>query len=160
MEQRLISYTQNMEAVKRLRTIPGVALMTACALVAVADDIARFDDAKSFASYLGLVPTENSSGDKRRMGKITRSGSEILRRYLIHGARSVITASERYPATVAKDHNKLWALKVKKRSGMNKACVALAHRMSRVAFAMLRDGESYITAAPSKLGIEEFAQSA
>jgi transposase len=135
---------------KLLRTMPGIGLMTAVTFVAVLDELNRFKDGKSFASYIGLVPREHSSGDKRRMGSITRSGSELLRRYFIHGARSVLMYSEK-KGNKTNDPNRDWALKIKARVGMNKATVALAHRMSRVAYAMLRDQKHYSTAkTPSK----------
>jgi len=92
-----------------------------------------------FASYLGLVPEEHSSGEKRIMGCITRSGSEILRRYLIHGARSIM----KHLKAGNDDPNKSWAFRLKSRVGMNKATVALAHRMARIAFCILRDQTCY-----------------
>ena len=138
IEKRIQELNENDERVKRLRTIPGVGLMTSSAMVSVIDDISRFKKAKDFASYVGLVPRENSSGDKRRMGSITKSGSEILRRYLIHGARSVLMHAHK-----SEDPNLKWAMKLKERVGMNKATVALAHRMARIAFCILRDGSSY-----------------
>lgn len=121
----------------RLQTAPGVGILTAAMMIAVVDDIGRFKNAKEFASYLGLTPSVSASAEKRMMGSITRSGSEILRRYLIHGARAWM----RY--TPSGDRNREWAEKVKDRRGMNKALVALAHRMARVCFAMLRDGVGY-----------------
>ena len=71
------------------------------------------------------------------MGSITRSGSEILRRYLIHGARSWLKKSK------STDSVRLWALEVEKRRGTNKATVALARKMARISFALMRDGVSY-----------------
>jgi transposase len=106
-------------------------------MVAVIDDIKRFKSAKEFGAYLGLVPSVHASANKRMMGSITRSGSEMLRRYLVHGARAWMRYS---PKT---DRNRLWAEKVKERRGMNKATVALAHRMARISFAILRDDTVY-----------------
>lgn len=122
------------ERVKRLDAVPGVGLLTAVAFVATLDDVRRFPDAKHLGSYLGLTPRENSSGGKRRLGSITKSGPEMLRRYLIHGARSTM----RY---APKPENRLrcWADRVEKRAGTNKAVVALAHKTARICFAMLRD---------------------
>jgi transposase len=127
---------------KRLDTIPGFGLMSQLAFIAVIDDSQRFADAKHFASYLGLVPREYSSGDKRRMGSITRSGSEILRRYLIHGARTTLmhSLSSKYKSD---DPNRRWAVNLKHRIGMNKATVALAHRMARIGFSLLKDELDY-----------------
>lgn len=151
MEGELEKLCAEDERCRRLRTMPGIGLMTAVTFIAVLDEIDRFKDGKSFASYIGLVPREHSSGDKRRMGSITRSGSELLRRYFIHGARSVLMyASTKGNKT--QDSNRDWALKLKERVGMNKATVALAHRMSRVAYAMLRDGTDYKKARQSDPG--------
>ena len=140
MEKTLEEIAERDERVKTVRTAPGIGLMTAVMLIAVLDDHSRFKDAKHFASYLGLVPREHSSGDKRRMGSITRSGSEILRRYFIHGARSTLMYTSKKAST---DPNKMWALRLKAKHGTNKATVALAHRMARIAFAMIRDNATY-----------------
>lgn len=121
-----------------LKTMPGIGTMTAATMIAVVDDIKRFPSSREFGSYLGLVPRVESSADKCMMGSITRSGPEILRRYLIHGAR----ARMRYAVT-PEDRDRTWAERVKERRGMNKAVVALAHRMARICFAMLRDSKPY-----------------
>jgi transposase len=121
-----------------LKTMPGIGTMTAAAMVSVVDDITRFPSAREFGSYLGLVPRVHSSAEKRMMGSITRSGPEILRRYLIHGAR----ARMRY-AVKPEDTDRRWAETIKERRGMNKAVVALAHRMARICFAMMRDEKPY-----------------
>ena len=122
---------------EQLKTIPGVGDMTAMMLFAVVDDVSRFKNAKDFASYLGLIPSVSASANRCMMGSITRSGSEMLRRYLIHGARAWMKYD------IKGDPNRAWAEKVKERRGMNKATVALAHRMSRIAFAVLRDRVDY-----------------
>lgn len=126
--------------VAKLKTIPGFGPIISLLMLAIIDDVNRFEDAKKFGSYLGLTPREFSSGGKRRLGAITRSGPEMLRRYLIHGARAVLLHTTEQTI----DPNRKWALKLKDKAGMNKATVALAHRMSRIAFAMLRDGTSYM----------------
>lgn len=138
IEQTLQILTKDDETIRRLQTIPGVGVMSAHALVSVVDDITRFKDASQFAAYLGLVPSVSASADKRMMGSITRSGSEMLRRYLIHGARAWM----RYSPEKG-DRNRVWAEKVKGRRGMNKSVVALAHRIARIAFAVMRDKTDY-----------------
>lgn len=122
---------------KKLRTIPGVGPITSLMMIAVVDDITRFKNAKLFAAYLGLVPRVSASANVRMMGSITRSGSEMLRRYLIHGARAWMRYSPK------EDINRVWAERIKDRRGMNKATVALAHRMARICFAVLRDDVEY-----------------
>jgi transposase len=136
-EEIVKGLTKDDERLKRLQTIPGVGLMSSLMMLAVIDDVGRFSDAKQFASYLGLVPSIHASSNVRMMGSITRSGSEMLRRYLVHGARAWM----RYSAST--DKNRIWAEKVKARRGMNKATVALAHRIARISFAVLRDGTNY-----------------
>lgn len=141
-EKQIIEVQSEDERARLLQTVPGIAVLSSAILVAVIDDIGRFETAKHFASYLGLVPREYSSGDKKRMGSITRSGSEIARRYLIHGARTMLTVGGRTDKYDNDPHIQ-WALNLKKRVGMNKATVALAHRMARITFAILRDKIEY-----------------
>jgi transposase len=138
MGERIQSLMADNETYKKLQTVPGIGPLSATALIITVDDIKRFKNAREFASYLGLVPSVTASANMRMMGSITRSGSEMTRRYLIHGAR----AAMKYAPT-PEDATRTWAEKVKERRGMNKAVVALAHRMARIAFAMLRDGSVY-----------------
>ena len=144
VEAQVRELTKNDERVVRLQTIPGVGIMTTLMMIAVIDDIGRFPNAREFASYLGLIPSVHASANTRMMGAITRSGSEMLRRYLVHGARAWMRYSPKA------DRNRIWAEKVKERRGMNKATVALAHRMARICFAVLRDGSQYRAPAVSR----------
>ncbi len=137
IESDLLFFTKDDETVQRLQTIPGVGPITALMMLAVVDDISRFKNSKLFAAYLGLVPRVSASANVRMMGSITRSGSEMLRRYLIHGARAWMRYSPK------EDVNRIWAEKLKERRGMNKATVALAHRMARICFAVLKDKSAY-----------------
>jgi len=130
------------ERTSRLLQVPGIGLLSAVAFVASIDDFSRFPDAKHLGSYLGLTPKQNASGSRNRFGHITKCGPELLRRYLIHGARTVM----RYAPTSASDgKNKIrtWADRVEKRAGTNKAIVALAHKNARICFAMMRDGTNF-----------------
>jgi transposase len=149
VENQVLDVAKDDERVKRLQTIPGIGPITALMMVAVIDVIGRFPNAKDFSSYLGLVPSVHSSSDIRMMGSITRSGCEMLRRYLVHGARAWMRYSP------DKDSNRLWAEKVKERRGMNKATVALAHRMARIAFAILRDETVYKNSKKKNLVTKE-----
>lgn len=124
----------------RLMTIPGVGPMTALCPLAVVEDVNRFGDARKFGAYLGLTPREFSSGDKQRLGAITRSGPEMLRRYLIHGARAVLMRSG---PRLSCDPNRQWAERLKGRGTLNKAVVALAHRTARIAYGVMKHGTAY-----------------
>jgi transposase len=126
--------------VERLETVPGIGPITAMLMVAILDDVSRFADAQKWGSYLGLTPREFSSGEMKKMGSITRSGCEMLRRYLIHGSRAVLKVAQFKQEKTSIDN---WALKKKKKLGMNKATVALAHKLARVGFAVIRDDVSF-----------------
>lgn len=144
IENALAEFTKDDERLEKLRSIPGVGPLGSYAALAVIDDISRFSNSKQLASYLGLVPKEHSSGGTRMMGSITRSGSEIFRRYLIHGARAILMhAKENDP-----DPNKRWALRLKDKIGMNKATVALAHRLARLIWCILKEDRKYSPKPP------------
>lgn len=136
IEEKLGALTKDDERIKRLDEVPGVGRLTACALVAAFDDPKRFESAKHAGSFLGLVPREHSSANKRRLGSISKSGPELVRRYLIHGARAALRHE-------ANDRVRRWAKRLEERVGTNKAAVALAHRNARICFALLRDGSRY-----------------
>ena len=136
IEKEIKDVTKEDVRISNLQTIPGVGLMTAVAFASTIEDAKYFDDANKVSSYLGLVPREFSSGDKVRFGGITKSGSEITRRYLIHGARTYM----RYVNRDNKDYTRRWAARLKDKSGMNKAVVAVAHKTAKVMYAVMRDG--------------------
>ena len=146
-EAGLEEMTKEDERVAKLRTVPGIGNLGSIAIAAVIDDISRFKDAKHFASYIGLVPQEHSSGGKRRRGSITRRGSEIVRRYLIHGARALLLHTKED----SKDYNRLWALRLKDKAGMNKATVAMAHKLARIAFSILKNNREYTVERPKRV---------
>jgi transposase len=126
--------------VERLWSIPGIGLLIATALVAFVGDIQRFPSARHFASYLGLTPREYSSGLRRRLGRISKKGDAYLRMLLIHGARSVLCHAKK-----AQEHDRLrsWALDLEKRVGHNKAAVALANKLARLAWAVWKNDRPY-----------------
>ena len=139
IEKELISMSKEDERIQRLQTVPGVGMLTAIAFVATVENASYFENADKLSSYIGLVPKEFSSGDRQRFGRITKAGPEILRRYLIHGARSYM----RYVNRDNKDKTRRWAARLKDKSGMNKAVVAVAHKQAKYCYAVLRDGTVY-----------------
>ena len=138
IERQLRALARQTPAVSRLMTIQGIGLLGATALVAAVGDIRRFRSCRHFASFLGLTPREHSSGLKQRLGSISKSGDTYLRMLLIHGGRSVLRA-----ATVQRDKTRLhqWALQVQQRRGHNKAAVAVANKLARIAWAVWRRDE-------------------
>ncbi len=121
-----------------LATAPGVGPITASALVATIDDITRFRSAHEFEAYLGVVPGERSSGEKRRVGRITKAGNARARWLLVEAAwRIMRSRSEETAALCA------WAAGIAVRRGKRVAVVALARRLAGILYAMWRDGVRY-----------------
>ena len=126
-------------AIERLLKVPGIGDLTATALRASVVDIQRFPSGRHFASYLGLTSRENSSAERRRLGRISKQGDPYLRTLLIHGARSVLLAARSAQRRgLALDRLRTWALDVQERRGHNKATVALANKLARIVWATWR----------------------
>jgi len=140
VEKQLEGLAQQMPMVEHLRTIPGIGLITATALVASVGDIRRFPSARHFASYLGLTPKEHSSGLRRRLGAISKQGDPYLRMLLIHGARVVLrwARSKERPTPLAR-----WMLEVHRRRGPNIATVALANKIARFVWVVWRENRDF-----------------
>lgn len=140
LDRQLKRLHANDPVIERLLKIPGVGNLTATALRASVVDIQRFPSGRHFASYLGLTSREHSSGERRRLGRISKQGDPYLRTLLIHGARSVLLAArsaQRRGNTL--DRLRLWALDLQERRGHNKATVALANKLARIVWATWRN---------------------
>ncbi|MDH3846070.1 MAG: IS110 family transposase [Myxococcales bacterium] len=150
LEQRIHEVEAQLEAlarkspvIRRLRTIPGVGLLTATAVVASMGDLERFSTARHFSSSLGLTPRESSSGQIRRLGRITKRGDAYVRTLLIHGARSVLHHAKRRECP---DRLRRWALEREGALGHNKAAVALANKLARIVWAISVHEDDYRSA--------------
>lgn len=139
-ERQLEAIARQRDDVRRLRTIPGVGLLTSTAIVASVGSLDRFGSARRFASSLGLTPRESSSGSRRRLGRITKRGDPYVRTLLIHGARSVLHHAKR---TKEPDRVQKWALDRERALGHNRAAVALANKLARIVWAVSVRGEAY-----------------
>lgn len=130
------------ETTQKLLTIPGVGPLSASVLGIELGDGACFKNGRHFSSYLGLVPKEHSSGGKVRLLGITKRGDSYLRGLLIHGARAVVYRVKELPSERC-DKLQIWLKKIISQSGVNKAIVALANKNARMAWAIVKTGESY-----------------
>ncbi len=128
-----------------LMTAPGVGLMVAAMFVSVVDDAKRFTKAHQVESYLGLVPSEDSSGGKRRIGAISKHGNSYLRALLVQAAWTILKGRPASEAETPRlsDPLRTWADAVAARRGKNVAAIALARRLAGVLWAMWRDGTVY-----------------
>jgi transposase len=117
--------------------VPGIGLLTATALWASVGNVHAFRSGRQLASWLGITPRESSSGGRRRLGRITKKGDPYLRTLLIHGARAALVAAERARAAGKPlTHLQAWALTRADEGHQNRAAVALANKMARVAWAV------------------------
>lgn len=130
--------------IQRLATIPGVGLLTAAGVVAVLDDITRFASAHVVEAYLGLVPSEDSSADRRHRGAITKAGNSRARWLLVEAGWRILRSTT--PAAAAL---RRWGQGIAARRGQRIAAVAVARRLAGVMYAMWRDAQDYDAA---KLG--------
>ena len=117
---------------------PGVGPITATALVAAVGDGTQFKSARHFAAWLGLTPRVRASGEKERIGRITKGGDRYLRTLLIHGARAVVGTTFRKGVTV-----RPWLAALVNRRPVNVAATAVAHKTARALWAMLTRCEAY-----------------
>jgi transposase len=134
VEQELNQLGEQHAGVRLLRTIPGVGMRTAEAVVAYLDDVRRFSNVKQVGSYFGLVPSQDASATVNRLGHITKQGPSLVRRLLTEAAWQGIRRSPRLRALferIAQGNHERRKI----------ALVATAHHLVRVMVAMLRSGE-------------------
>ena len=143
IERQLMAWHRQSAPSRRLETIPGVGLITATALAASVPDPSVFNSARQFAAWLGLVPRQNSTGGKERLGRVSKMGNGYLRRLLVVGATSV---SRRAGADDSRTG--LWVRSLLERKPARLVTVAIANKTARTAWALLVRGETY-KAAPA-----------
>ena len=137
IERRITSQHRANEASKRVATIPGIGVLGASAITATVADPDAFRSGRDFAAWIGLVPRQDSTGGKQKLGPISKQGDRYLRRILVVGAHSVLRRAklnpEKYP----------WLTQLLARRPFKVVAVALANKMARVAWALLARGGSY-----------------
>jgi transposase len=138
MEVKLVAAHKANPVSQLLSTIPGVGPITALTL-AIEIDPAAFESGRHLAAWAGLTPREHSTGGKPRMGRISRAGNERVRQLFVLGATSVIKVAERPGNKLSSE----WLCKLLQRKPRKLAAVALANKMARTAWAMMRSGEAY-----------------
>ena len=122
---------------RKLARVPGIAPITALNL-SLRVDAGQFKSGRHFAAWLGLVPRENSTGGKQRLGGISRAGNERLRQLLVVGATAVIQHAKPDRAGAS-----LWLIELLKRRPRKLVAVAWANKMARIVWAMMTSGEEY-----------------
>ena len=126
------------DTARRLTTIPGVGAVTVAAIKTFAPPIETFSKGRDFAAWVGLTPRKHSSGGKDRLGRTSKMGQRDIRRLLIVGAVAVVRWAARKGALEGS-----WLARMLARKPKMLVAVALANRMARTAWALLRKGEDY-----------------
>ena len=141
-ERRIHAWHRSNEVSRRLETIPGIGPITASALAASVSDPSVFKSGRELAAWIGLVPRQNSTGGKHRLGRISKQGDQYLRWLLVAGAMSVIRHAKRRGTS-----HLPWLADIITRKPTKVAAVALANKNARIVWGVMMSGESYRPAA-------------
>ena len=125
-------------------SVPGVGVLTATAIAATTPDVSNFSSARDFAAWLGLTPKQHSTGGKPRSGGISKMGNRDIRRLLYLGAMAQIMLRRRL-----RNPGSDWVSRKLGTKETKVVAIALANRMARKIFAMLRDGTVYRPQSPA-----------
>ena len=137
IEKRIMAQHRSNEASKRLQTIPGIGVVGATAIAATVADPTVFRSGRDFAVWIGLVPRQDSTGGKHKLGPISKQGDQYLRRILVVGAHAVLRRAKENPEKFP------WITQLLARRPFKVVAVALANKMARVAWALLARGGKY-----------------
>ena len=138
LDRIIAKLAQKDETARRLMSIPGFGPITASAMAATIQDTSSFAGPREFAAFLGLTPKQNSSGGKPKLGRISKMGNRNLRKLLVVGAHAVLF--HRKPHT---DPLRMWAKRLIEKKPFKLVAVALANKMARIAFAIMRGKTVY-----------------
>ena len=154
LEQQIVAMNPEVEqiassdpACQRLRQIPGIGALVATAIVAAIGNGSAFHKGREFASWLGLVPRQHSTGGKARLFGISKRGNRYLRKILVHGARSAVLRVKRERSPFG-----AWLDALEQRAPINLVITAAANKLSRIVWAVLSSGQDYrpaVTAMPA-----------
>ena len=133
-DRRILASARDTELGRRLMEIPGVGPLLASAFVA---DPRAFKSGRNMSAWIGLVPKQNSSGGKEKLGGISKAGNRYLRQMLVVGAMAVIRVAERHGT------RRPWLVQLMARRTKKVAAVALANKTVRMIWALMTSGERY-----------------
>jgi len=137
-DARIAAIAEGDPVIQRLRTVPGVGPITATAFVATLDSWERFSGPHQVEAYLGLVPSEHSSGERQHKGRITKAGNSRARWLLVEAAWSILRSRREDTEPLRR-----WAQRVALRRGTKTGIVALARKLAGILYAMWRDRSNY-----------------
>lgn len=139
LDCQLLTWHRSNALSQRLATIPGVGPVTASALAATVTEPAMFASGREFSAFLGLVPRQNSSGGKVKLGRVSKMGDRYLRTLLVAGAIALISHTKTRKGTLD-----LWARSLlEKKKPTKLVALALANKMARIVWALMVRGETF-----------------
>jgi transposase len=138
LDKKIKAWHENNESSQRLATIPGVGVLTAAAIAAMVPDPSFFRSGREFAAWLGLVPKQNSSGGKDRLGRISKKGNRYIRTLLVIGATAMLHRVRAKNGPMA-----AWVNGLLERRPARLVTVAMANKTARIAWALMARGETY-----------------
>lgn len=139
-DAEFVAFAKQNDEARRLTTIPGVGPIIASALVAAVGNADAFEHGRDLAAWLGLVPRQSTTGGRPRLLGISKRGNVYLRKQLIHGARAALQHFVKQDTALGR-----WAKALLARSHFNVAVTALANKLARIAWAVLRHGHTFAT---------------
>lgn len=137
-DAEFVAFAKDSDEARRLTTIPGVGPIIASALVAAVGNAEAFEHGRDLAAWLGLVPRQSTTGGKPRLLGISKRGNVYLRKQLIHGARAAVQHFVRQDTALGR-----WVKGLLARSHFNVVVTALANKLARIAWVVLRSRENF-----------------
>ena len=141
-DARISTHAKASEAAQRIQKLSGVGALTASAVVATIPHAKDFCNGRQLSAWSGLVPRQQSSGGKSRLGKITKRGDSYLRGLMTQGARSTLQSALKKQAH-QRSRLQHWIVALHGRVGYHKTLVAIANKHLRIIWAILAKGEDY-----------------
>ncbi len=142
-DRRILAWHRSSDVSRRLAEIPGIGPLIATALVASIPDPHAFKSARDLPAWIGLVPKQNSTGGKERLGHISKAGNRYLRSLLVVGALSLIRRAKQAGYT-----RRAWLAELLERRPTKVAAIALANKIARIAWAIMARGTRYREPVP------------
>jgi transposase len=137
-DDELATLTRENQQARRLATIPGIGVINATALLAAVGDGSAFAKGRDLAAWLGLTPRQHSTGGKTKLLGISKRGNKYLRTQLIHGARAALVHFAKTSTRIG-----AWVRQLLTRAHPNVVVVALAAKLARIVWAVLRHGRAF-----------------
>ena len=141
IDRAILELARTDQTARRLMSVRGIGPITASAFAATIQDVGAFSGPREFAAFLGLAPRQNSSGGKERLGRVSKMGNRYLGKLLVVGAHAVLFHRRSH-----QDALRTWAAKLVETKPFKLVAVAMANKLARIAFGLMRDGSIYARA--------------